>query len=241
MELKSDELRLSNKTVNKVNKINDKFNMIPPLRLFRIKTHISLCKSPILKSDFIKTVMDRCISVEFPNIKFCKNLFSNFRVVTVGQTYGQTRGEKNRRDFTTYCYFFYLFEYWGVESILGPLGTAVTTGLLYLPRVSVRMEKLVEWTVLAGETKVFGENLPPRHFAHHKSHLPDPGANPGRCGGKPATNPFSYGAASAFCCEHTRISNTTTENQIRGINHNTTLNRLQCSLRSVTIKNTNEN
>jgi hypothetical protein len=38
----------------------------------------------------------------------------------------------------------------GVESILGPLGTAVTSGLLYLPRVIVRMEKLVEWTVLAG-------------------------------------------------------------------------------------------
>jgi hypothetical protein len=32
----------------------------------------------------------------------------------------------------------------GVESILGPLGTAATTGLLYLPRVNVRMEKLVE-------------------------------------------------------------------------------------------------
>jgi hypothetical protein len=39
-----------------------------------------------------------------------------------------------------------------VESILGPLGTAATPGLLYLPRVIVRMEKLVEWTVLAGET-----------------------------------------------------------------------------------------
>jgi hypothetical protein len=39
---------------------------------------------------------------------------------------------------------FFLFKYWGVESILGPLGTAATTGLLYLPRVIVRMEKLVE-------------------------------------------------------------------------------------------------
>jgi hypothetical protein len=78
-----------------------------------------------------------------------------------------------------------------VESILGPLGTAATTGLLYLPRVIVKMEKLVEWTVLAGETEVFGEILLRRHYVHHKSHLP----NPGRRGGKPATNRFSYGAA----------------------------------------------
>jgi hypothetical protein len=39
---------------------------------------------------------------------------------------------------------------------------------------------------LAGETEVLGENLP--------------GANPGRRGGKPATNRFSYGAAPFGCC-----------------------------------------
>jgi hypothetical protein len=49
--------------------------------------------------------------------------------------------------------------------------------------------------VLTGETEVLGENLPRRNFVHHKSHLPDQGENPGRRGGKPATNRFSYGAA----------------------------------------------
>jgi hypothetical protein len=48
---------------------------------------------------------------------------------------------------------------------------------------------------LAGETEVLGENLPHRHFLHHKSDLPDPGSNPGRRGGKPATNRLSYGTA----------------------------------------------
>jgi hypothetical protein len=80
-----------------------------------------------------------------------------------------------------------------VESILGPLGTAATSGLLYLPRVIVRMEKLVEWTVLARETEVLGRKPARRQFV--QIHLPDPGANPSRRGGKPATNRFSYGAA----------------------------------------------
>jgi hypothetical protein len=51
----------------------------------------------------------------------------------------------------------------------------------------VIVEELVEWR-WTGETEVLGQNLPQRHFVHHKS-------NPGRRGGKPATNRLSYGAA----------------------------------------------
>jgi hypothetical protein len=52
------------------------------------------------------------------------------------------------------------------------------------------MENLVEWK-LAGETELFGENPPQRHFVHHKSHLTRPWFELG----PPATNRLSYGAA----------------------------------------------
>jgi hypothetical protein len=50
---------------------------------------------------------------------------------------------------------------------------------------------------LVGETEVLGENLPQRHFCPSQNPTwPDPSLNPGRRGGKPATNRLSYGAAS---------------------------------------------
>jgi hypothetical protein len=54
------------------------------------------------------------------------------------------------------------------------------------------LEKWVEW--LAGETEVFGENLPQCRFIHHKPHML-PGREPGPRGGKPATNRLSNGTA----------------------------------------------
>jgi hypothetical protein len=49
---------------------------------------------------------------------------------------------------------------------------------------------------LTGETEVLGENLPQRHICPSQNPTwPDPGLNPGRRGGKPATNRLSYGAA----------------------------------------------
>jgi hypothetical protein len=65
------------------------------------------------------------------------------------------------------------------------------TGLLYLPVVIVRMENLVEW--MAGETEVLGENVPRRHFVHHKSNLTRPGIEPGSSRWE-----VRYGAASRW-------------------------------------------
>jgi hypothetical protein len=62
----------------------------------------------------------------------------------------------------------------------------------------VIVEQLLEWS-LAGETEVLGENLHQRHFAHHKYHMTRPGLEPGRRGGKPATNRMSYGCSHYFC------------------------------------------
>jgi hypothetical protein len=76
------------------------------------------------------------------------------------------------------------------------IGTAATPGLLCQPQVIVKMivEKHMECR-LAGETEVLGENLPQRHFCPSQNPIwPDPGLNPGRRGGKPATNRLSYGA-----------------------------------------------
>jgi hypothetical protein len=62
----------------------------------------------------------------------------------------------------------------------------------------MRMEKLVKWTVLAGETEVLGENWPDATMSITNPFLPDPGANPDRRCGKPVTNRFSYGVAKFY-------------------------------------------
>jgi hypothetical protein len=89
-----------------------------------------------------------------------------------------------------YIVFFCLF-------VCEAINIAVTPDLLCQPRVIVKMivEKQMECG-LAGETEVLGENLPQHHFCPSQNPTcPDPGLNPGRRGGKPATNRLSYGAA----------------------------------------------
>jgi hypothetical protein len=90
-------------------------------------------------------------------------------------------------------YIFFYYYYLVCEAI----GTMATPGLLCQPRVIVKMivEKQKECS-LAGETKVLRENLPQHHFCPSQNPTwPDPGLNPGRCGGKLATNRLSYGVA----------------------------------------------
>jgi hypothetical protein len=75
-------------------------------------------------------------------------------------------------------YIFFLIRIVGVESKWVHSARRPLNGLLYLPRVIVMMENLVEKR-LAGEAEVLGENLSQRHFVQHKSHLTRPGLEPG--------------------------------------------------------------
>jgi hypothetical protein len=59
----------------------------------------------------------------------------------------------------------------GVESKLGPLGTAATNGLLFQTRMIMMMEKF-GGMMMAGETEVLGENLAQCRSVHHKPHMP---------------------------------------------------------------------
>jgi hypothetical protein len=69
----------------------------------------------------------------------------------------------------------------------------------------MNVEQSVEWE-LAGETEVLGENLPQSTLSTTNPTWPDLGSNPGRRGGKPATNRLSYGTA-IVCLIWQRVQN----------------------------------
>jgi hypothetical protein len=86
-------------------------------------------------------------------------------------------------------------------------------GIVYQPRMT-SVDQSVEWE-LAGVTEVLGKNLPQSHFAHHKSQWPDLGSNPGRRGGKPATERLSYGTAPHYVNWHHFLDTQANEHGLR--------------------------
>jgi hypothetical protein len=77
---------------------------------------------------------------------------------------------------------------------LGPLGTAATNRPIVTAPGDYDDGEIGGMMIGRGN-RVFGENLPQCLFVHHKPHMLCRDANPGRRGGKPATNRLSYGTA----------------------------------------------
>jgi hypothetical protein len=81
---------------------------------------------------------------------------------------------------------------------LSPLGTAATTGLLYQPQVIGDGDcgAVGGMRIGRGNRSTRRNPAPVPLRAPQIPHDLTPGSNPGRRGGKPATNRLSYGAAN---------------------------------------------
>jgi hypothetical protein len=81
----------------------------------------------------------------------------------------------------------------------GTLGTAATTGLLYQPRmIGVGDCGEIGGMKIGRGNKYSEKTFRSAILSTTNSTWLDPGLNPGRRGGKPATNRLSYGAALAL-------------------------------------------
>jgi hypothetical protein len=91
-------------------------------------------------------------------------------------------------------YFFIILS--GVR--LSPLGTAATTGLLYQPQMIDDGDygAVGGMRIGRGNGKTRRKRAPAPLCPPQIPHDQTPGSNPGRRGGKPATNSLSYGAAT---------------------------------------------
>jgi hypothetical protein len=65
-----------------------------------------------------------------------------------------------------------------VESKLGPLSTSATEWPI-VPAPGDYDDGEFGGKKIGRKTEVIGDNLPQRHFVHHKSHLTRPGLEPG--------------------------------------------------------------
>jgi hypothetical protein len=78
---------------------------------------------------------------------------------------------------------------------LSPLGTAATSGLLYKPQMIDEGDCGAIGGMKIGRGKPKYSEKTCATLSTTNPTLPDPGSDPGRRGGKPATNRLSYGAA----------------------------------------------
>jgi hypothetical protein len=91
------------------------------------------------------------------------------------------------------------------EVRLSPLGTAATTGLFYQPQMTDDGDRgaIGGMKIGRGNRSTRRKPAPRATLSTTNTTWPDPGSNPGRRGGKPATNRLSYGAALATACYYT--------------------------------------